>query len=130
MGKGIVIVIMTAALAAVMVIAVAGAASGGESWDTTEKSLFGTFLVAHAIDTLQTNYALRHPNDFTEKNPIYREADNIGMLYPLAIAIGYGVYRLADWLPHAHRKTVLAIFGSVKLLAVSNNYGVGVGMQF
>lgn len=39
-------------------------------WDKTEKVLFGTLVGIMTIDMLQTRYALNHPDQYRETNPV------------------------------------------------------------
>jgi hypothetical protein len=59
-----------------------------QDWTWKDTALQGTYIALNIVDWGQTRYALKHPLQFYECNPVYRNSpDRIDILMPLMISI-------------------------------------------
>ena len=103
-----------------------------EDWDRTEKTLFGTYALLHAIDYGQTSYILDH-EEWYEFNDIIEYMDEelgqtgVVLYFASSFAVSYFI---ADYLDHKYRKMFLIFANTVKISLVGHNYRIGVRIKF
>jgi len=109
--------------------------SFADTWDKTDKVLFGTFTSAMIIDCLQTNYIFS-PNKFNERNehnPIIKSGvKGIGTGF---IPLYFGSCILGSWyisnkLKSRNRKILLSALVLLETIVIIDNNSKGIGLNF
>lgn len=117
---------LTLASAAAMWIHDARAAE----WDTTERIMFGTFVGLQVIDAAQTHYAVHHPDQFRESNPILGDHPSDAKVIAFkAVAVG-AVYWLVKDADPLTRKLALGFLDGFYIEIVNHNRSIGVKIGF
>lgn len=99
-------------------------------WDNTDRALFGTFVGLQVADGLQTHYAVKHPEQFREANPLLgSEPSDAKIILFKSAAVGIVYWATRDANP-ATRKTVLGILDVMYIGVVAHNASIGVRVGF
>lgn len=99
-------------------------------WDNTDRALFGTFVGLQVVDGLQTHYAVKHPDQFREANPLLGgEPSDAKIILFKSAAVGVAYWATRDASP-ATRKTVLGILDAMYIGVVAHNASIGVRVGF
>lgn len=99
-----------------------------DEWTKLDKSLFGLYTAANIIDIFQTRYIHSH-DEYKEQNPILKNIGQNGSTL-IQIGVNIGLYFAADALPGNYRTTALSISSGLKVGIISNNFLIGVKMEF
>ena len=112
----------------IVLIALWGMGCAHDPWTKTDKILEGTYLTLHAMDWLQTRNA--DWDRFHEHNPILGRAPSTGTtdLYFLGTGILHPV--VTHFLPQKWRKYWQSITIGMEVVAVGNNFHIGMGFGF
>jgi hypothetical protein len=86
-------------------------------WTTSEKSLAGTALALHVVDTAQTAYGLE--NGYDDYNPIIGSTTAAVAIGVLAVPV---VYLMLNNGSHTFRKVFLWGANVLKIFCVVNNF--------
>lgn len=82
-----------------------------------------------AVDMLQTQYILKHDDEYEELNPIINAlGPNYAPLYFLGWMIALPV--LGELIFPQYREWIYGVAGSIELITVTNNFGIGVKLDF
>lgn len=97
-----------------------------EGWDATDKVLFGTFVGLQIVDTAQTNYIHKHPDQYYETNPIFGHDPNMVAVVGFKAAVTGLIYYAVKDSSSADRKLILGSVVVFEAVVVSHNYHIGV----
>jgi hypothetical protein len=111
-----------------LVVALLILATACAGWTKTDKTLYGTFTGAMAVDALQTQYILES-EDYRELNPIIRAAGKDGAWAYFGLAT-LGAYLVADALDKEDRTTFLSIVTVLEVGCIGRNAYLGIGFSF
>lgn len=99
-------------------------------WDNTDRVMFGTFVGLQVVDGLQTHWAVKHPDQFHEANPLLgTEPGDAKIILFKSAAVGL-VYWLVKDADSATRKTVLGVADLMYIGVVGHNASIGVKVGF
>jgi len=99
------------------------------AWTTTQKALYLSAQSATVIDWAQTRYIAKHPDKFTEVNPILGKkpsTDNVDAFMVARLALNHGV---AHYVGDNYRTPVLIGMNLAYWGAVIHNDRIGVKMD-
>lgn len=96
-------------------------------WDTTDKVLYSTFVTLQVVDGLQTHYALHHPEQFRELNPLMKSDGAIVAIKSLLVGGSYYLLKDAD---SQTRKAALVVLDGLYLGVTAHNASIGVRIGF
>lgn len=99
-------------------------------WDNIDKGLFGAQIGLQVVDTLQTNYAKKHPEQFEEANPIYGKRPNMLVVIGAKSLFVGGLYWIVKDMPSTDRKLILGVADAIELAVVGHNISLGVKVGF
>jgi len=88
-----------------------------------------TWLVLHAVDYKQTQYAMERPDEFEELNPLLGKHPSEGRLNTFAIVGGLFHILGTDYFEE-NRTLWQNITIGLKIVCVANNYYVGAKIKF
>ena len=99
-----------------------------KKWERKDQVLFGSFMVLHSVDILQTRKIMEDNNEFSEENPCLDSFGRDGAT--AAMILGYGVvYLAAEYIPK-WRTEILTGANIVSGICVIRNESIGVGVLF
>jgi len=125
--KGIKIWISAVVLAATLSF---GSAEADE-WKGTDKALFGALVGLQVVDILQTYEVKKHPERWSEMNPIYGDPPNMGVVIGVkALYTGLVWYLLDQHTASADRGGALWVLNAIAASVVIHNHHVGVRIEF
>ena len=104
-----------------------------DKWDTPEKILTSTLITTRIIDCRQTNYIFDHLEKYYETNMIINKGvDKIGKIFIPIYFTSYTIFDLhiANKLSSKHRKTYLGVINLISIGYISNNFSIGIKLQF
>jgi len=99
-------------------------------WTSENKILEASFLILSAIDLGQSLYGARHPERFSEGNPIlnpHPSPESVLAYFAIAGAVHIGISHL---LPNPYRKYFQYITIGPQLIIVIRNFSIGVGISY
>lgn len=96
------------------------------AWKPVDKALFGGFVGLQVVDTLQTNYVRKHPDEFSEMNSLYGNPPNMGMVIGVKVLVTGLVYVAADNLQPTPRRVLLGLCDVLYIGIVGHNVVIGV----
>lgn len=102
--------------------------SRSAEWKTADQVLFGTYVVASAIDAVQTDQGIRSGR-FVETNPLFGDRPSTQRIVLTKFVIGAGVYWIADAFP-VERRTLLWLVNAVQIGVVAHNASIGMTIDF
>jgi hypothetical protein len=105
-----------------------------DDWATTDKVLFGTYVVASAIDAGQTLQALdeRNPDGsrtFWELNPVFGDYPSDKKMIGMKLAGATFLFLAADQFPK-YRRQILLTAALIQVSIVAHNVHIGMKVQF
>ena len=100
-----------------------------EEWDQADKILFGSFVAANVVDTLQTLDIVRHPV-YYETNPIMGNHPSDGVVLLTKAAFVGGMYWLVRDMASDRRKVVLGLATAILIGMVVHNHQIGLRAEF
>lgn len=95
-----------------------------------QKVLQGTYLTVHAIDWRQTRYIAKHPDEFSETNPLLGENPSTSKVDNLMLSIALLHTGITKSLPSEHRMYWQMFTLGFKVGYVEKNIYLGIGMDF
>ena len=101
-----------------------------DEWDTTDKVIAGIAFTMMAVDWGQTRYIAKHPGLHFERNPLLGEHPPTSRVDAFFIGTAISAYLIADALPTRYRKLFLGGVAVVHIVCVTNNYGLGIRVDF
>lgn len=114
----------------VLLMVLSGQVMAAQEFDATDKWLLAASTMALAADWSQTRYIAKHPDKFSEKNPIlgkHPSTQRVDVYFAASIAANYFI---ANALPSAYRKTWLTGVTVFELGFVRHNYSIGIRSHF
>ena len=99
-------------------------------WDDADKVIAGIAFTAMAVDWGQTRYIAKHPGLHFERNPLLGEHPSTSRVDAFFIGTAISAYLIADALPTRYRKLFLGGVAVVHIVCVTNNYGLGIRVDF
>jgi len=99
------------------------------TWSKGDKIREATWLVLHAVDYKQTQYAMERPDEFKELNPLLGDHPSEGRLNTFAIVGGLFHILVTDYFEE-NRTLWQNITIGLKIVCVANNYYVGAKIKF
>lgn len=99
-------------------------------WDRTDYLLLATAITAVTIDWAQTRYIARHPQKYSELNPILGKHPSTGKVDRYFAASLLGTVGIAFALPTNYRKYWLGGVTFVEVGFVLHNKGIGIKADF
>lgn len=97
-------------------------------WTKSEKVKEACWMILHAVDYKQTQYAMGKPNEFKELNPLLGEHPSEGRLNTFAL-VG-AILHIASTHYIENRSIWLNITLGIKIICVGNNFYVGAKVEF
>lgn len=99
-------------------------------WDTTDKVLLTSAIVADVIDWRQTQQIVKNPTRYHEQNILLGDHPSMGELNRYAIMSIASTVLIADCLPSNWRKTYLGTVIAIEVYTIHNNHNIGIRFGF
>lgn len=121
---------MRTLLAVVILLSVPVTARGADEWTSGDTARQAVYLTLHVADWAQTRHIARHPEEFTERNPVLGEHPSVGRVngYFAATALAHTAVSWA--LPRGWREGWQYVTIGVESVVVARNYRLGVKFDF
>lgn len=113
-----------------LLLAIAAPVHAADPWSKSDITREAVYLVLHTIDWKQTRYASEHPDRFVEQNPILGERPSEKRIDTYFLTTALLHVSAVHFMPEKWRPAFQYFWIGVEVGAVSNNYRIGIKMDY